>query len=691
MAIIYTRPKDLPAAASVSATDALPVDNGVAVGNATPKQIVDAGRPVATEAQAIAGTDNQTAMTPLTTRQAINSDTSGSVARAEEAAEAAEASAALVEAELFSSRTALVEWVAEGNDIVAGREYRANGLSYLGSSLANDISDLPGLVPAGAVTPQHFGAVADGETDDTDAFNAAVTSLPVAGGEVFVPKGTYRVSSVKLHGADNLHSNVTLRLDSGAVIKKLAHADITTDAGRKGNVIEALYGDGHKVFGGKVEGNLSNGGQTPPYCTKHTLGNTFGSVGRNISVAADGTSSTGAATDDVYQITASGAGQVSSGTNISDDVSAGYVTKVYTQSTGVGAYNEEDGSGYLNSFELDNDFGYRHCIYLNGLSSAMNACEVSGVECTDAVYGGILVGAGPLFASETGYGTTNGSITDCYVHDNGATCIGGGKKVKATITGNRVGTTDSSGIRCDEGSHECVIANNIIDCNDRANSNGGVNVYKSDRVTVTGNFITRTSIGVSINESDLATVTANNVKDVGTGVSLSKCDNGSVTANIIDITTADGIKMTNGSNNAVAGNSLSNIGDNPITDTSANSVVTGNAGAPATLYNQNTMLDFATGGTLYLGGAPGSENLQVTPGSGTIVNRMVVKGGAGGASTAPSLSVDGTSTDIDMRFLPKGTGKLRFGSHSALAGETVTGYIEIKDASGTVRKLAVVS
>ena len=328
---------------------------------------------------------------------------------------------------------------------------------------------------------------------------------------------------------------------------------------------------------------------------------------------------------------------------------------------------------------------------MNGLSAAMDACEVSGVECTDAVYGGVLVGAGPLFASEAGFGTTNGSITDCYVHDNGATNIGGGKKVKATISGNRVGTTDSSGIRCDEGSHDCVITGNIIDCNDIPNSNGGVSVYKSNRVTVTGNFITRANIGVSINESDFATVTANNVKDVGTGVSLSKCDNGSVTANIIDITTADGIKMTNGSNNAVAGNSLSNIGGTPITDTSAASIISGNSGAPATRYNQNTLISFATGGTIYLGGAAGAENFQVTPGAGTIVNRMVARGGAGGASTAPSLAVEGTSTDIDMRFLPKGAGKLRFGSHSAIGAETVTGYIEIKDASGTVRKIAVVS
>lgn len=36
-------------------------------------------------------------------------------------------------------------------------------------------------------------------------------------------------------------------------------------------------------------------------------------------------------------------------------------------------------------------------------------------------------------------------------------------------------------------------------------------------------------------------------------------------------------------------------------------------------------------------------------------------------------------------------GNIQFGTHNALSGETVSGYIEIKDAGGTVRKLAVVS
>lgn len=47
--------------------------------------------------------------------------------------------------------------------------------------------------------------------------------------------------------------------------------------------------------------------------------------------------------------------------------------------------------------------------------------------------------------------------------------------------------------------------------------------------------------------------------------------------------------------------------------------------------------------------------------------------------------------NIDITFTPKGTGNVRFGTHSAVAAEVITGYITIKDASGTLRKLAVIS
>ena len=54
------------------------------------------------------------------------------------------------------------------------------------------------------------------------------------------------------------------------------------------------------------------------------------------------------------------------------------------------------------------------------------------------------------------------------------------------------------------------------------------------------------------------------------------------------------------------------------------------------------------------------------------------------------ISARGSDTDIDVAIVPKGAGRLRVGAFVADPGLSVTGYIEIKDIGGTVRKLAVV-
>lgn len=60
------------------------------------------------------------------------------------------------------------------------------------------------------------------------------------------------------------------------------------------------------------------------------------------------------------------------------------------------------------------------------------------------------------------------------------------------------------------------------------------------------------------------------------------------------------------------------------------------------------------------------------------------------ASSAQILA-EGSATDYDLRLRPKGAGVVRFGTHTAIGAETVTGYIMIKDETGTLRKVAVVS
>ena len=75
--------------------------------------------------------------------------------------------------------------------------------------------------------------------------------------------------------------------------------------------------------------------------------------------------------------------------------------------------------------------------------------------------------------------------------------------------------------------------------------------------------------------------------------------------------------------------------------------------------------------------------------NGSAVNYLQLGGTAAGVS--PSVAVLGSDTNIDLTLTPKGTGNVRFGTYTASMALTIQGYIEIKDAGGTVRKLAVIA
>jgi hypothetical protein len=62
-----------------------------------------------------------------------------------------------------------------------------------------------------------------------------------------------------------------------------------------------------------------------------------------------------------------------------------------------------------------------------------------------------------------------------------------------------------------------------------------------------------------------------------------------------------------------------------------------------------------------------------------------------GSGSGPVFASIGSDTNIDLNLTPKGTGKVRFGTHTGTADTAVSGYIEIKDSSGTIRKLAVIT
>ena len=93
-------------------------------------------------------------------------------------------------------------------------------------------------------------------------------------------------------------------------------------------------------------------------------------------------------------------------------------------------------------------------------------------------------------------------------------------------------------------------------------------------------------------------------------------------------------------------------------------------------------------GTTSIGGLVGSESLRATP-VASAVNYLEANGAV--TTAAPILSAAGSDTNIDLALTPKGTGNVRFGTLTANADAPITGYITIKDSSGTTRKLAIIA
>ena len=86
----------------------------------------------------------------------------------------------------------------------------------------------------------------------------------------------------------------------------------------------------------------------------------------------------------------------------------------------------------------------------------------------------------------------------------------------------------------------------------------------------------------------------------------------------------------------------------------------------------------------------GNINIQVPAGQYTNIyeggTKIFYLGESGG-----DARIGGSLANSDIAIIPNGTGLVKFGTYAALSGESIAGYITIKDAGGTDRKLAVVA
>lgn len=257
------KPSSLQPAPTVFDDDAMVVDAAGVVRKATPVQVVNAGAPVATQAEAIAGTNNTKRMTPLTVKQVLDNVTAPSVARAQawaesptspdpaipdsrsskswaEDAEAARdetvnaAPFAVKDAADFFSRTELVK---------GARYWSKDGLAW--DILTSGTGD---FVVAGAqvkvVASNNTGSTSYSTwahpssmtLDNTALLNQAILSQR----HTVIPAGDWRIDGTVLVSAGKV-----LEFASGARLTKLSGVTVNTDAilQQCGNYSEIINAD----------------------------------------------------------------------------------------------------------------------------------------------------------------------------------------------------------------------------------------------------------------------------------------------------------------------------------------------------------------------------------------------------------------------------------------------------------------
>jgi hypothetical protein len=289
-------------------------------------------------------------------------------------------------------------------------------------------------VPANAFNVANFGARGDGSTDDTAAIQAALDQAAKnGGGAVYVPPGTYMISSsTDGKGGLQLPSNVQLFMTPNTVLESEASDSPS------GQIINIDGATNSAVYGGVLNGNESGASANDP---EYNHGIRIGGASSNITIQGVTSENN---TGDGFYVAVSGQsditfnGDISDGngrnglsvTSFSGDMEIENSTFENIKSTGIDVEpnpgNTTTGIHIDNNIIKDNGYGGLSFGAEGGSGSASNyGNEVSGNTFSGMANGhNIYIGLGPQTITDN-----NVESADAIIDDSGA---------DNTITGNMV-------------------------------------------------------------------------------------------------------------------------------------------------------------------------------------------------------------------------------------------------------------
>jgi hypothetical protein len=86
-----------------------------------------------------------------------------------------------------------------------------------------------------------------------------------------------------------------------------------------------------------------------------------------------------------------------------------------------------------------------------------------------------------------------------------------------------------------------------------------------------------------------------------------------------------------------------------------------------------------------------SRALLTVFGVTSAVNHPSISNSTTGNPVQFAVNNNSSDANVDISLIPKGTGVLRFGTHTSTSDTAITGFIAIKDSNGNSRKLAVIT